>query len=56
MSAEGRHFFSAEPWRGFSGHRKGWMQALPFIKDRTRSMSGWTAEILARPTADWLTH
>lgn len=43
-----------EAWRGERSHRPGWIEALPQIKERVRSMSGWTAELLGRPTEEWL--
>lgn len=48
------HFFNPASWRGHRSHRKGWEQALPAIKDRARSMSGWTAELLGKPDAAWM--
>ena len=35
-------------------YRPEWMLALPTIGARTRSMSGWTREILGEPTSQWL--
>jgi hypothetical protein len=54
MQPAGQHFFDARDWRGAYAHRDGWKQALPAIKDRARSMSGWTAELLGRAEAAWL--
>lgn len=54
MTVAERHFFDPKEWRGALSHRKGWEQALPQIKGRARSMSGWTAELLGRPTSEWL--
>lgn len=31
-----------------------WRLALPHIGERTRSMSGWTRELLGEPTPEWL--
>ena len=41
-------------WAGEKQHRAGWLQALPEIKDRARSMSGWTQQQLGAPTPEWL--
>lgn len=49
-----KHFFGGGPWYSYGGHRGGWTQALPVIRDRLRSMSGWTADLLGRPTPEWL--
>ena len=54
MTAGPGHFFNPEAWRAAEAHHKGWHQALPQIKDRARSMSGWTAELLGKPEAEWL--
>jgi hypothetical protein len=54
MTATERHFFDPKEWRGALSHQKGWVEALPQIVDRARSMSGWTAEMLGRPTPEWL--
>ena len=34
--------------------KKGWGQALPFIGENVRSMSGWTRELLGEPDRGWL--
>lgn len=31
-----------------------WTIAKPYLKDRVRSMSGWTAMLLGMPTSEWL--
>lgn len=54
MTPAGRHFFDDTAWAGAAAHRRGWSQALPMIKDRTRSMSGWTATLLGLPDTAWL--
>lgn len=35
--------------------RAGWEQKKDFLNGRVRSMSGWTAELLGKPTSEWLT-
>jgi hypothetical protein len=54
MDERARHIANFKPWRGAQTLRAGWVQALPAIADRARSMSGWTADLLGRPTPDWL--
>lgn len=54
MDAERAHFFDPRQWQGAMAHRGGWTQALPAIRDRARSMSGWTRELLGAPAPDWL--
>lgn len=48
------HFFGGPAWDGHGESWKAWPQALNFIKDRARSMSGRTAELLGEPTPDWI--
>lgn len=54
LEAASGHFFDLQPWGGAEAHRRGWRQALPAIRDRARSMSGWTQELLGEPTTEWL--
>lgn len=48
------HFFDHAAWTAFDAHRAGWTEALPQLRDRARSMSGWTSRLLGEPTQDWL--
>lgn len=41
-------------WPGASSFRQGFIEALPRINHRLRSMSGWTMQTLGRPTAEWI--
>lgn len=54
MSPERRHFFETKEWHAAANHRKGWNEAMPHIAGHARSMSGWTAQLLGYPTAEWL--
>jgi hypothetical protein len=38
----------------YANFRAGWTAKLAMIKDKTRSMSGWTKELLGAPTKEWL--
>ena len=38
----------------YANFRVGWTAKLSEIKDKTRSMSGWTKELLGIPTSEWL--
>lgn len=49
------HFFDSEPWNAVKGFWDAWPAALPHIKDKVRSMSGRTKELLGAPTRQWLT-
>lgn len=48
------HFFSGGAWEAAVGHRNVWHQVRREYRDRIRSMSGWTAEFLGRPTREWV--
>lgn len=48
------HFNDPVFWRGAAELREGWTQALPAIRDRARSMSGWTARLLGLPDEEFL--
>lgn len=54
MIAEHNHFFDPRAWDGARHHQIAWRECLAQIKDRARSMSGWTSELLGRPDAAWL--
>lgn len=54
LTADQAHFFDPKTWRAATSYRDGWKQALPQIKHRARSMSGWTAELLGQPDEEWL--
>jgi hypothetical protein len=41
-------------WPPAKMYRLAWTVALPRIKDKVRSMSGWTKEVLGAPTLEWL--
>jgi hypothetical protein len=48
------HFDSAPLWPAALNYRTAFLQAKPQFKRRARSMSGWTADQLGRPTEEWL--
>jgi len=54
LSAEPGHFFDTAAWTAAAAHKRGWHEALPHIKHRARSMSGWTKEVLGSPDTEWL--
>jgi hypothetical protein len=55
MSTDQRHFNKGEPWAKGAPYLDAWRIALPFIRDRVRSLSGFTRDLLGAPTPDWLT-
>ena len=50
----GNHFRRNTPWRDMPAFRQAWVRAIPGLRPVTRSMSGWTAQQLGEPTAEWL--
>lgn len=48
------HFDDASPWRHAGDYAAAWLVALPRIKDRVRSLSGFTKALLGPPAPDWL--
>ena len=51
---EGKLGFGSR-WNNAEMFKRGFKEAFPLIRDYTRSMSGWTAELLGKPTEQWLT-
>lgn len=52
-----RHYHDGQqgkPWKEASKYHKHWLDAEPKLRDRVKSMSGWTADLLGRPTKEWL--
>ena len=41
-------------WPGAMAFKRGWEETLPIIRDKARSMSGWTRNLLGEPTTSWL--
>lgn len=54
MDPAAAHFFHPARWAEWESFTDAWHRAMPFIKDRVRSMGGWTADLLGRPTTEWL--
>lgn len=48
------HFYNGQPWRQVERYRQAWKAHLHEIAPFVRSMSGWTADLLGKPDADWL--
>lgn len=55
MDAMRAHFNNTLPWFEVDSFWAAWSIALPYIKDRVRSMSGHTAQLLGMPTREFLT-
>jgi hypothetical protein len=54
MEPGAAHIRDAGPWVHADHYRKAWIEALPQIRDRARSMGGWTQQLLGAPDAGWI--
>lgn len=54
MTIAGAHFYTRAPWVAAQDFRKGWVRNQNALRKVTRSMGGWTADLLGRPDEDWL--
>jgi len=48
------HYDRAGPWLEAVQYHNNWRRRLPVMRGRVRSFSGWTAELLGRPTKEWI--
>jgi hypothetical protein len=48
------HFNHDKDWSVVHAYIPAWVNALPRLRDTTRSMSGWTRKVLGAPTAEFL--
>ena len=48
------HFDRPGKWRHADSFVESWEAIVPRIRDRVRSMSGWTREVFGAPTREWL--
>jgi hypothetical protein len=49
-----KHYLRGSFWTSAIGFRRGWTAHRGDIMDCVRSMCGWTAELLGKPTREWL--
>lgn len=54
LDADAGHIAVPGRWDYADRYRAGFTAALPDIKDKVRSMGGWSADLLGSPDADWL--
>lgn len=54
MQAQAAHFFEAREWAEVKAFTDAWTVARRHYANKTRSLSGWTAKILGKPSPDWL--
>lgn len=54
LDPDAAHFDKAGRWDEALRHRKTWERRAKSLDRRVRSMSGWTAELLGRPSVEWL--
>lgn len=48
------HFDRKANWQDAKRYHYAWERKLPVIRDKARSMSGWTRGLLGEPTVAWL--
>lgn len=54
MAAEQGHHDSGKAWDECPAYLPAWQWALPILRNKVKSLSGWTAKTLGRPDAEWL--
>ena len=54
MLKTARHYDDERHWTEARQYWAAWEKRLPALRDRVRSMSGWTAKLLGRPDRRWL--
>lgn len=54
MDAQAGSFTGAGRWSDPASYREAWKIALPRIEGQVRSVSGWTADLLGKPTKEWV--
>lgn len=54
LVADGNHIVRKRSWSAAHAFRSGWQRNIKHLKERVRSMSGWTKEFLGAPTPEWL--
>lgn len=54
MQAEQNHFIRGKEWKQCDSFLTGLKHAVPFLKDKVKSVSGLTRELLGAPSKEWL--
>jgi len=54
MLRASKHFARGQDWLQRDSFMDGWKQAMPHIRGKVRSLSGWTMQTLGVPTPEWL--
>lgn len=54
IEPKAKHVVRKVDWMPAQAFRNGWKKRFELIKHTTRSMSGWTAELLGQPDSHWL--
>lgn len=49
LTTEGAHYFDKRRWVEAHRYRTAWVRYLPELRNRVKSMSGWTRELLGGP-------
>lgn len=56
LDKQAAHYNINEPWMDAPRYRHAWTKNMPCMRDRVKSMSGWTRNLLGAPTLEWLQH
>jgi hypothetical protein len=54
MAQQAGHFKRREEWFHCESFKLGWEAAMPHLKNKVKSLSGWTERVLGKPTPEWL--
>ena len=55
LERSGAHYFNTKRlWDDAARYRPAWQKNLEIMRDKVKSMSGWTAELLGQPDKAWL--
>jgi hypothetical protein len=54
LDRDAAHYDNPRPWQDAGNYRRAWINAVPKMGGKVRSMSGWTRETLGEPTEEWI--
>lgn len=53
LESERAHFDDRRPWGEAARYRGAWQKHFPTMRNRVKSMSGWTRQLLGPPDGEW---
>jgi hypothetical protein len=54
LVADEAHYFDQRRWTEAERYKPHWDRYLHLMRNRVKSMSGWTRQLLGAPDADWI--